>query len=156
MRCAVTLCRRHSRSTAGPKFRVPYHSLGPLSLSGDSSYVKRRSWKCAQFFFGNNKTMNLGNHFYVTSEGIILQRRRRGQDNTISSGADIQFTYNSSPPGSLPPKDAIGKCGRPGKLCLVCPTYCHGTVGWRGSHSLSAQVAGNKTGRMEDPAQQTE
>ena len=30
------------------------------------------------------------------------------------------------------------------------------TVGWRGSHSLSAQVAGDKTGRMEDPAQQTE
>ena len=30
------------------------------------------------------------------------------------------------------------------------------TVGWRGSHSLSAQVGGNKTGRMEDNAEQTE
>ena len=30
------------------------------------------------------------------------------------------------------------------------------TVGWRGTHSLTAQVGGDKTGRMEDPAQQTE
>ena len=30
------------------------------------------------------------------------------------------------------------------------------TVGWRGTHSLTAQVGGGKTSRMEDPAQQTE
>ena len=28
------------------------------------------------------------------------------------------------------------------------------TVGWRGSHSFTAQVGGDKTGRMEDPAHQ--
>ena len=71
----------------------------------------------------------------------------------VVAGVVLLETRKAPRPAAV---DSTAKGGRPGKLCLVCPTYCHGTVGWRGSHSLLAQVAGKKTGRMEDPAQQIE